>query len=180
MEYLGALFCLLAASWGFFLWKRLQLDLQRLHAESENIERLLDECCLVRNELEQLLKELSNLAEQTVTRLEREYQKSKEPLAGGEESSGLKLLLPREVPEDPASLSQLFSPAATFVSPPGLPPSVPLFYQEVIRLSKEGKTQREIAEALGIGQGEVALVLNLYINNDINGGNNRTKAGIFM
>lgn len=132
----SALLLGLAAFGAFVCWlNRRTAEASRLKAERERLEEILQECALVRSDLEQLLAQFSEFSTELVRRLE-EAQLSW-PTATTAKSTAL----PTDGAEPPAA--------------------VPERYWGVSRLLESGQDPREVAEKLEIGIGEVQLLLNL-------------------
>ncbi|MDH7479978.1 MAG: hypothetical protein QHH02_08210 [Syntrophomonadaceae bacterium] len=125
------------ASFGAFVcWlNRRNVEATRLRAERERLEEILQECTLVRSDLEQLLAQISERSTELVKQLEG----ARPPRAA-----------------TPAKKNAT-NPAAG-AEPPT---PVPERYRGVSQLLENGRDPREVAEKLKIGVGEVQLLLNL-------------------
>ena len=87
-------------------------------------------------------KETAEKTKQTRAKTEKKAQEAKTPLPSVEDISGLLAATVREIEEDEISHD--------------------MPKEQILELHKKGKSIREISRELGMGQGEVKLVIDLY------------------
>lgn len=138
MGYVALLLGLAAAGMVIVWLNRRTMETNYLRAERNRMEEILEECVLVRSDLEQMLAEFSRQSSELVKQLERQSPRAEK-------------LSPGNVQKVPETSVQLKVP----------PGAAPERYREIDRMLEKGLDLRDIAENLQIGIGELQLLVNL-------------------
>ncbi|NPV92022.1 MAG: hypothetical protein HPY50_14745 [Firmicutes bacterium] len=142
MGYVALLLGLLLAVMTFAWMNRRSTEVEQLKAERARLEELLEECVLVRGDLESMLSELNRQSEELVKKLERQAQMERRSRTENAQSVAVEKI-PTITPAKAAPLV------------------IPERYRGVSQMLDKGFEAKEIAEDLQIGVGEIQLLLNL-------------------